>query len=105
MTSGVDWARKLFDINDQVCDVIDRDNLFSTYGEYCCGIFAAFDQYGEHKNQATGIPFDSSMFSHCSIIPFDFCLDTWYKRHPPLGGETPFNYLNLKDNPSQFDPL
>jgi hypothetical protein len=112
-TSGVDWDPKFFDfdlqhvddIHCQVRDGVDRDNPFSTYGESCCGIIATVDQYGEHKHQATRVPYDVSKIFHYSNIRFGFCRDTWYKRHSPLGGETSFNYPISKDNPSKFDPF
>jgi hypothetical protein len=71
-TSGVDWDPKLFDIDlqhvddiqDRVRGVVDLENPFCTYGEYCCSIFSTFDQYGEHKHQVTRMPCNSS-----TVIP------------------------------------
>jgi hypothetical protein len=85
---SVDWDPKLFDIRDSVHNVVDRDNPFSTYGEYCCGSFATFDQNEEHKHRAARIPYESSTVFHCSILRFGVSPETWYKRLSPLGGET-----------------
>jgi hypothetical protein len=38
MISSDDWNINLFDIHDPVLDVVDCDNPFRTYGDYCCGI-------------------------------------------------------------------
>jgi hypothetical protein len=100
-TYSVKWDPKLFDnylqhvddIHDQVRDVVDLDNPFSTYGEYCCGIFATVDWYGEYKHQATRITYESSEVFLRSIIRYGFHQDMWYTRLSTLGGKMPFSYL------------
>jgi hypothetical protein len=104
MPSHVDREPKLFDIHDQVRGFVESDKPFSAYGEYCCGILATFDQYGEHKHRATRIPYESSTAYHCSNILFGFSPPTWYKRLTPLGVEKTFNCLNPKNNQSKFGP-
>jgi hypothetical protein len=96
--------KNLDDIDDPVPDIVDQDNPFITYGEYCCGIFTAFDQYVEHSHQKPRKTCKSPSVFHRLVIQFGFGPDTWYKRLSPLEGETTFNYHIQKAIPSNFDP-